>query len=213
MPMKTLCTKLFSVTIALLFVVPLFAQSEKEVMDAAISGYKAYLNMIPEGQTLGYGFNNKSEFDEVTLGKPVLMNTLDQRLLSDNTIQQAITYVKSTGEWRVPLTVKGEYRAFVSVAMMDGKLACVDFGAAALAKEIGKVLAEAPSGNYALLRLYGLNCDLLLNTSSGATAECIPLQSASALMAQSGAQGKNVTLDVLLPVIKSQTQKVIENQH
>lgn len=215
-------TRLFLLAVLLLPAL-CFAQSqpvpEQAILDAAQQGYAAYLAQVPEDMISNYGFSSTAEFSKVTLGKPVRMNMLSPQLAQDKNIQTAGHYLVTTNEWRVPLLVNGQYRAFISVAGNDAThLSCVDFGAAGLASEIGALLKAQPLSNYGILRVHALTCDMIiLDADQDKTDyELIPLRSAASFVTQNGQLNKTsgrVSFNSLLPAIQTKTvQQIRDNK-
>jgi len=115
-----------------------FAQGENvtDVMAAAKAGYAHYLQKIPVGHESRYGFNHRGEFELVKIGKPYQILNITYDFFSDTTLVKS-NYLFAIGEWRVPLSVNGEYRTLITISNMNGTLKVVGLGAAALAKELG----------------------------------------------------------------------------
>lgn len=92
----------------------------------------AFLARIPPGQETTYGFNARSEFAEATPGEPYQMYTVASGG-SRSSVDQSL---QPMNEWRVPVSVRGEYRALLTVIRDRDRWRAVDFGAALLAREL-----------------------------------------------------------------------------
>ncbi len=184
--------------------------SDKDILMVAAKGLQGYLEKIPVNDIGAYGFKAPSEYRLIKLGKPIRMKTFNE-LADGKKNAGSSTYIVSTNEWRVPLVVNGEYRAFLSVAGDNvHSLSCVDFGAAVLAKEIGNMISSQKIKNCAILRMYTLRCDMVILDSDKIQAdyELIPLQSALYLVSgNSFKKNMRVSLNSLLPAIKEQAIK------
>ena len=133
-----------------------------QILSAAQGRLPEFLNRIPVGQETAYGFRSRSEFVEATMGEPYQMFTLDFR-----EIQSGRDYaLKALNEWRVPVRVRGEYRALLTVTRNADRWGAVDFGAALLARELADCEQRNDHSPRALhrgiLRLFDSSCDLLL---------------------------------------------------
>jgi hypothetical protein len=153
------------IVVATVLVHPLFAQdpSNARLQQVAHDGMYAYLDKIPVAQIREYGFNSSAEFSKITTGTPIRMKKIDPAFNSEHQIIPGRDYIINNNEWRVPLVVNGEYRAFISVIKdKSGALRCVDFGASDLAREIGKISTDNKLQHLSILRLHSLNCDMLM---------------------------------------------------
>ena len=132
-----------------------------EIVQAANEGWQKYRLLIPLADLREYGFRNQAELAIVALGDPVEIYAFTNLLLTDGSAQEA-ELVEFTRHWRVPLKVRGEFRAFVTVADLDGRLTAVEFGAAGLAGEMGEFWQGlAPGQKMALIRYYPRSADFV----------------------------------------------------
>ena len=123
--------------------------SKSTLYETAAKELPAILKKMPVGDEAAYGFNSRSEFAGAGLGIPYQ--------------EYSIKTKKPTGYWRIPVTVSGENRALVRYALKDGAWQWKGFGAAGLARELGKMenwQSKKPlSGK--ILRDYKLTCDYI----------------------------------------------------
>lgn len=162
------------------------AQSHTDILAIAQAGFRGYLEQIPPGQEPRYGFENREEIGKARLGKPYQVVTLTNEFLSDTEIIPGKNYLVPAGEWRVAVMVDNEPRVLVTLAEMDGKWEVVGMGAAALAKDIGKLEQVHASSELwgQILRVYPLKSDYLITTpdaSSGQIQVCPLMHSYNAL--------------------------------
>jgi len=158
----------------------LTAQSlNRQIKDAAQAELTGWLEQIPSGDEMSYGFYNRDEFADAYTGivyKVYLINAKP-----DATDFSIFTY----NEFRLPVLVKGSYRALLTVSKRDHEWHIVDMGAVKLAKEIGEKIKsfEPPYGHEGVfLRIYGPNIDFVaLKKEDDEVESCsfIPLQSAA----------------------------------
>lgn len=134
---------------------------EKPIYNTAKQKLPEMLSLVPLGKEKYYGFKNREEFKSATLGSPILVYTFSENFFNEGELNVNESLV-STGEWRVPVVVNGEFRAFLTVANYEGKWKVVDFGAAVLAKELGGFEKGNPDDNKVLLRCYQKKCDFLV---------------------------------------------------
>ncbi len=140
---------------------------------ADTEGLKTYLAKIPAGSEKNYGFNSVDEFALAKVGAPIHLFTLAPSFFSAETIVADRNYINSIDQWLVPVMVNGECRAIVTVSKQDEGWKAVAFGSSFFATELNKVLAEnsgLTGQSYALLRIYQLNCDFIIQPNEGETS-------------------------------------------
>jgi hypothetical protein len=98
--------------------------SQQAMLSYAGKVLPGVLTQIPVDLEKNYGFFSRDEFIEARLGIPYQEFSLESE--------------GPTGIWRIPVTVNGENRALLTLMKQDGKWAFMGFGAAVLAKELGK---------------------------------------------------------------------------
>jgi hypothetical protein len=175
--------------ISLSFVNPfatLFAQGtivqDKTIRDVAREELLKFLDKIPVGQEMLYGFENREQFKSVTIGKPLQILSLSTETYS---IDYANTSIKILphDEWFVPLIVQNTIKAIITVTKHEGRLQAVDFGAKDLADELNtfKEITAKNNSIISILRVYRLQCDFLVLPTGSKTVDqnlIIPLKSA-----------------------------------
>ena len=153
-------------------------QVSEQVKNAAQSELMEWLSQIPAGDEMSYGFYNRDEFNDAFPGVLYKVYLINAR--EGATDFNMFTY----NEYRIPVIVKGAYRALLTISKRDDEWHIIDFGAVRLAKEMGeKIKSYEPPYSYegVFLRIYGANCDFVaLKKESDDVESCtfIPLQSA-----------------------------------
>ena len=158
-------------------------ETEVSVRAAAIASLNTFLNKIPQGREIEYGFTNRDAFERADLGTPVRIFTLDPDFLK-NGMDQKNNYMIPLDEWRVPIIVDDEFCSLLTVAMVDNTLKTVELGGKMLAKEMMEFWKKDPIGRKGLLRLYQLRCDFMIldrNRSGVEQGEIYPLRSADSV--------------------------------
>ncbi len=186
-----------------------YAQSDdlQNVIAAANSGLQEWLQKIPEGKESLYGFRNRNDFATATIGRPYEIKTLNSLFFSDAKLTEK-NYLISTGEWRVPILVNGEYHSLLTIGKMNDRWVAVGLGAAGLAQELGAFEKNYPSFNQKgiLLRVHQLKCDFILfalnNSQSFNTV--YPLKSAAMAMYESMKTNSSFPLSQALSLIKKE---------
>jgi hypothetical protein len=165
------------------------------VCDAARAGLKRFLHAIPADRLEGYGFADRAELDRARLAAPYRVWTADA---GGNALA-------ATGEWRVPVTVDGSYRALLTVSQAGGEYRAVDFGAAGLARELAGLERSRGVGADAqrvLLRLYAVGADLTAFPAAGARVEDSKFEPLASARVQPGAPRSAVDAKSLLPWVR-----------
>ncbi|MGC4118360.1 MAG: hypothetical protein QM765_28160 [Myxococcales bacterium] len=183
----------------------LSADDAAEALVAAQNGLRSFLLRIPETQRAAYGFASREEIDRATLGAPYRVWTADAVRVEQDAAAEG-DRVQATREWRFPVTVDGEYRALLTVgAVGAGPLKAVDFGAAGLAKELGrreKDRTVSPKARRVLLRLYELRADFVAFPSAAARVEEFDFEALASARGLPQAPAGAVRLRHLLPWLK-----------
>jgi hypothetical protein len=163
----------------------LFAQNsgitEKGIKDIAKVESANFLNDIPVGQEVLYGFDNRGQFKSVTIGRPIQIVSLSAESFSDSANNIDLKIVP-TEEWFVPLIVGKTIKAIITVAKHQGKYQAVDFGAKDLAQELNSFSDITGGSNnvISILRVYRLQSDFLTISPNNKPEQkvIIPLMSA-----------------------------------
>lgn len=160
------------------------APDQGDAARAAAAGLKPFLNSIPTGQELAFGFGNRAEFNLAYLGLPYEVVSIHPRYLAagDGGIEKVLT---SMGQFRFPILCNGKACALLTVALVDGEWKAVEIGAAGLAVMFDRVEQSVPppgkQPRNLLLRLYQLNIDFAGYYQEGQNPEdghFVPLPSA-----------------------------------
>lgn len=190
-----------------------FAQKDlvDEIKTTAQAGLEGYLEKIPVGQELFFGFKNRDEFKLAEIGMPFQVFTFNKEFFSD-TILMDKNYLVTTGEWRVAVSVENDFRVMLTVAKMNGVWKAVGIGAATLAKELGEYEKEHSSTDQSgiILRVFQMDCDFLLTSpdSSYDNIKVYPLESAKIALNITGNADSIYTMKQLQYTAK----KIIENK-
>jgi hypothetical protein len=154
-----------------------FAQSriatdptEASVQAVARTALESFLNKIPPGREIDYGFRNRGEFELAIVGTPVRVLTLHPDSMRDG-IDPKRSYMTPLNEWRVPVIIEGEFRTLLTVSIVNNALKAVELGGELLAREMMEFWENEPGGRKAMLRLYQLRCDFLVLDRDGSGME------------------------------------------
>jgi len=155
---------------------------DKTIRDIAREELLQFLNKVPVGQEMLYGFENRDQFKSVTIGKPLQILSLSTETYS---IDYANTSMKIVphDEWFVPLIVQNTMKAIMTVTKHEGRLQAVDFGAKDLADELNsfKEITTKNNSIISILRVYRLQCDFLVISNGSVSGDqklIIPMKSA-----------------------------------
>jgi len=96
-------------------------------MNEATLRAATFLNLIPEGSEADYGFNSRSDFSRIKIEKPYKTYYISA---DDNQLTFALS------DWRVPISVDGDYKTLLTVQNINGKAEVVDLGGNKLAQKI-----------------------------------------------------------------------------
>lgn len=122
--------KLFLFLITCFISTNLLSQSEISdalIMNEATLRAATFLNLIPEGREADYGFNSRSDFSRIKIEKPYKTYYISA---DDNQLTFALS------DWRVPISVDGDYKTLLTVQNINGKAEVVDLGGNKLAQKI-----------------------------------------------------------------------------
>lgn len=151
------------------------------------------LNKIPENQEKSFGFNNRTEFESVTIGNAIQLYTISDSIINKHPI------------WRVPIIVNGEYRALVTVHKDNNNYKTGDFGATVLANDIQQKIIKNPDKVIlGIFRIYAINSDFLIVKNEKENIY-IPLTSAEIYLASKKTKEKSYyTLTEINNLLKQQ---------
>jgi hypothetical protein len=178
-----------------------------DVIGAAKAGYAEYLQKIPSGREKEFGFKNRAEFKNVQVGKPYQVMTMLPEFYHGNLVSGK-DYVKSTSEYRFPLTINKNYRVMLTVAKMNGSWTVVNIGSAEMARELEQLEKKFPSSREQgkILLVTGINGEFYL--SSNATKKEIAYPFASARLAMNWSNSESgKTVSEMLPALRTISDK------
>jgi len=184
----------------------------QEILLTAKNGLTFYLEKIPQGKESLYGFNNRNEFKIAVLGKPYQMSTLNREFFIDSNLSPNKNYLVSSGEYCIPISVNGEYRVLLTVAIMNGEWKTVGLGAVGIAIELNEFEKKYPSTNKSgiILRVYQLVSDFILSKEiSSSVLKAYPLLTAKLAFGKTNDNNSYYLFNDLLPLIK---QKNMNNK-
>lgn len=154
----------------------------EEVIKAAKAGLAERLEIIPKGEELLWGFNNRAEFALATIGRPYQMYTLNQKFYSVSMLLEKENYITPNGIWRVPVVVDGEYRTFLSVSEDNGVWRASGIGGAELAREIAifekSSIVKEDTESGILLRVFKISSDFIVFSSNNGVLKAYPVTTA-----------------------------------
>ena len=121
--------------------------------------------MIPEGRERDYGFANRSDFSRIKIEDPY------ETFYVQNNDKQ-FSFVAGN-EWRVPISLDGQYVSLLTVRFNNGKADVVDFGGNILSGKIQEYekLIPGTEGQPVVIRNTFLNQDFIANDISSLCKE------------------------------------------
>jgi hypothetical protein len=140
------------------------------VQNVAKDEAKKFLEKIPDGYEVHYGFKDRSEFPKTEIGIPLQVYTINPDSIDEKDGSSKM-YLQDVNEWRVPVIVDNEYRALITVVKSGEKYNAVDFGGAVLAKRIGTISGVHPGCVNKIVRIYSIQSDYILADSAGVKGE------------------------------------------
>lgn len=152
--------KLNCLIFALIFSINVLAQNfspGNPVKEEASLKALSFLNLIPEGRERDYGFAGRSDFSKIKIEEPY--ETFYVRNIDNH-----LSFVAGN-EWRVPISVDGQYISLLTVVFNNNKAEVVDFGGNILARKIQEYekLFPGAEGQRVLIRNTFLNQDFMAN--------------------------------------------------
>ncbi len=138
--------------------------SENKIISIAEKQLLKTLSLIPEGQESSFGFINRNEFNQCTIGSPIQIITLaknfDKVDLQNKIIMQ--------NEWRIPVISDNHYKTLLTVYNNGSQYEVVDIGGSGLAKELElNSKNKNSSSKLCLLRIYQLSKDFMVVVPNG----------------------------------------------
>ena len=205
--MKTKFLLILSLTLCVGNIFAQFDNNVKDILAAANSGYANYIEKIPKGDELKYGFKDRNEFALAKIGKPYQIFTLNKEFFSDSILANK-NYITSSNEWRISINVNNEPRVLITVAKMNGVWKVVGIGASGLANELGEFekLYRSPNQWGMILRVYQMKCDFYVTSSDNYSInfKVFPLTSAKMILNKTNKVYSFFTLPQLLSFVKNE---------
>ena len=167
----------------------------REAVAAARAGLQRFLGVIPVDNPESFGFADRAEVERAHLAAPYRVWTSDAHASG----------IVATSEWRFPVTVDGTSRALLTVSQIDGEYRAVDFGAAVLARELGRLERDrsvAAGTRRVLLRLSALRADLASFPAASARVEEARFEPLASARAVHGGPRAAVEPKNLLPLVR-----------
>lgn len=196
------------ILLTFLFILNSYTQdfSTQNMLMKASKDLPSWLQKIPAGSEILYGFQNRNEFLQAELGTPYPVYTLSNDFFTQ---PNPALYLKPAGEWRIPIITDLENKALLTVILQNGEWKIVDIGASTLAKEIGdyaKKYSGKQNGTLKIFRVYQLQSDFLFYESPDKSPDkiiLIPLHSAYInLDGLNSKTNENRTLSDVIPMIR-----------
>ncbi|MCX6273922.1 MAG: hypothetical protein NTV09_01775 [Bacteroidetes bacterium] len=152
--------KLYCLIIALVFSTNVFAQNltpKNLVKEEASLNVLSFLNLIPEGREREYGFTDRSDFSKIKIEEPY------ETFYVKNNDKQFLFVAGN--EWRVPISIEGQYVSLLTVRFNNSKAEVVDLGGNILSGKIQEYekLVPGAEGKRVLIRNTFLNQDYIAN--------------------------------------------------
>lgn len=190
--------------------------SDNEIRNIALNESPEFLNNIPVGQEMLYGFENRDQFKSVTTGQPLqLLSLSSESITPDN--NSAVNLIPHN-EWLVPLIVNNNIKAMITVTMHEGRYQAVDFGAKDFANELNsfKEITGNANKNISILRIYRLQSDFLVlpaETQPGSQRLIIPMKSAQLALFNGASFNSGLKEDVAKIIIQDKLKSLPVQQN
>lgn len=180
--------KLLLVTICLVSLLAMNVNAETppdEVVRAARDGLSVFLAAIPEGELSFYGFANKDELKQATIGASFRIYTIaPDNILSYRGDADISSLLYATDHWVFLVTCSGKARVLLTVVPMEGIWEAVDLGGTSTAAELQEITDTwAASDGYdtKFIRIYQASSDFVLLTKDKAS-HLVPLKGAALVL-------------------------------
>lgn len=166
----------------------LMNERNQQVYEVAQKDLSAFLENIPAGFEKQHGFNSRAEFAKAKPGSIYHIYGVDIN-----------GKVFTTDSYTIPVVVDNEYRAMITVSLVDGKYQVENVGAALLAQELQALEAEKqPAGNLekVMLNIYAKKSGLVVYKDVNASiedADLTPLVSAKTSLSNASARSLKTT--------------------
>jgi len=207
--------------IILLFILVSSVYSQKEANQnislAVQTSLLQWLEKIPSGEETNYGFQNREEFSQASLGTPIQVFNMGNDLSWQS---GKVNYLEPAGEWRIPVIIDQKNRAVVTVIKQNNDWEIVDFGAAGLAGELNDVKSHLTAEQFSrikIFRLYQPLSNFLFYDDPASNPDqiiLIPLLSASDYLESQGLQTtKTWTLGEVVKIVRGSVSLQNQEQH
>jgi hypothetical protein len=111
----------------------------------------SYLEKIPNGSEMNFGFRNREEFKEALPASPFPLY-----IIKNNELRKTSMII-------VPVLIGKDYRALATIDSVRNELHVVDFGASHLADEIQDKILKYPELSFTgILRVYSVFSDFMI---------------------------------------------------
>ncbi|MEI7500847.1 MAG: T9SS type A sorting domain-containing protein [Bacteroidota bacterium] len=141
--------------IILMFLVFSYAYSQEtanqDISLAVRNSLLQWLEKIPSGDETNYGFQNREEFSQATLGTPIQVFDMG---IDPSGQSGKVKYMEPAGEWRIPVIVDQKNRAVATVIKQNNVWEIVDFGASGLARELNDVKSHLTAEQFRKIKLF-----------------------------------------------------------
>lgn len=194
--------KLILITVFLIVYQFVFCQKSdiKQIADVVKSGYLAYLQKIPVGHEIHFGFNSRDEFNKVEIGRPYELYIFNTKKEGSHYFNNPNDVIPKN-EWLIPLKVDGNNRVLITVAKVAGQWMVVNIGSSGLANEIENFEKSYNSTlEYGkILNVMEIPCDFLM-TEEHENISLLPFQNAK--IAMGAIETKNIGLNEFKSMVK-----------
>jgi hypothetical protein len=139
----TIFSFLFQFFLLNLSPIGLFAQNElneKEIHVIAERELKTFLEIIPVGLEVDYGFANRNEFKIASLGKPINVLFPSEFFYSSESVDTINANYEISPIWELPILVDGKMCCFLKIRAINNSYSVIGIGGSLIAKKIGTIL-------------------------------------------------------------------------
>ena len=154
--------------IIILITIPFIGYAQINIVsEIANENLLNWLEKIPTGEELNFGFNDRDNFKIAEIGTPYEIFTLNSDFFTDGIINTEKQYIESTKIWRVPIVVNNQYKALLTVSNINNKWEVVKIGAKGLANELKEFENNNPTVNESnILRIFQIKSDFILTSEN-----------------------------------------------
>jgi hypothetical protein len=148
-------------------------EETRQVHLTGIREAQRFLNKIPPDRIENHGFRDSADYKRVRVEAPIRMY---KAVISEK--DGIIRSFQPTTQWRVPLSLDGEWRSLLTVVVVDGSYSVVNLGGASLARELQQKSRQLPKNaiRLHLLRIHETRQDWLgFDTPRNSETNYMPL--------------------------------------